>query len=42
MPVTRTLHIYVSKYVRIRDYFSKPKGAREQKKKVREAPHGAI
>jgi hypothetical protein len=30
--VIRTHYIYVSKDVRIRGYFSKPKGAREQKR----------
>jgi hypothetical protein len=32
IPNIRTLYIYVSKDVRIRSYFSKPKGVREQKR----------
>jgi len=31
MPNIRTLYIYVSKNVRVHDYFPKPKGVREQK-----------
>jgi hypothetical protein len=31
MPVIRTFCIYVSKDVRVRVYFSKPRGAREQR-----------
>ena len=31
MPVIRTFSIYVNKDVRIRGYFSKPKGFREEK-----------
>jgi len=32
MPVIRTFYIYVRKNVRIRGYFSKPRGVREQKR----------
>jgi hypothetical protein len=31
MPIIQTLHVYLSKDVKIRGYFSKPKGVREQK-----------
>jgi hypothetical protein len=34
VPIIRTLYIYVNRDVRIRGYFSKPKGVREQKKSL--------